>query len=616
MRLFVFRARGLNHFLPLSSALLIAGAHVATAQQAISLKEAYRNAFLIGSAVNEEIVSGADSVAQRILLRQFNTITAENVLKAGPINPEPGVYNFGPADAFVEFGERHGMFIVGHTLVWHNQTPDWFFQDETGKPNTRAAQIERLRRHIETVAGRYAGRIQAWDVVNEVIDNDGSYRPTTWVKGIGDGDELVKLAFRFAHQYAPDAELYYNDFNAWRPAKRDGIVRLVRMLQAEGIRIDGVGIQGHWGLNYPGTEYIEAAIDSFAALGVKVMITELDVDVLPLTREGQIIGTVMSHEQFQLEEFKRFLDPYVDRLPADVQQQLADRYAELFMIFHRKRDQLDRVTLWGVHDGMSWKNGYPVPGRTNYPLLYGRDRQPKPAFEAVLAAPRGASAHRAQTTYVIVHGAWGGGWDWRTVDSLLTRQGHQVYRPSLTGLGERVHLASPEIGLATHIDDVVNLIQWENLRDVVLIGHSYGGMVITGVADRIPERLRHLIYVDAMLPDSGESVASIRNFGGLLAGARDGFIPAGAPAERPVPKDVPQPLKTFTDTLHLSPARSAQVPGTYILTFEPGKEPDAFQHFADRAAARHWQVHRMEADHVPERSAPVELVELLLRSTP
>jgi pimeloyl-ACP methyl ester carboxylesterase len=241
-------------------------------------------------------------------------------------------------------------------------------------------------------------------------------------------------------------------------------------------------------------------------------------------------------------------------------------------------------------------------------------RYPVLALASVLLS---ASALRAQTTYVIVHGAWGGGWDWRTVDSLLTHQGHRVYRPSLTGLGERVHLASPAIGLATHIDDVVNLIQWEELRDVVLIGHSYGGMVITGAADRMPERLRHLIYIDAILPDSGESVASMRDLAGLLASARDGLIPASwEPAERPVPKDVPHPLKTFTDTLHFDPRRTAQVPGTYILTVEPDKEPDPFQRFADRAVTRRWTVHRMVADHVPERSAPAALVDLLLRSTP
>lgn len=357
-------------------------------ETSVPLKEAYENAFLIGTAVNEEIVSGQDQVSQDIVVRQFNTITLENAMKAGPINPEPGVFNYGPADSFVDFGKKHDMFIVGHTLVWHNQTPDWFFQDEQGRPNTPEAQTERLRDHIKTVAGRYAGRVDAWDVVNEVIGEDGSYRPTTWVNSIGNGDSLVKQSFRFAAEYAPDAELYYNDFNAWRPSKRDGIVRMVKMLQEEGIRIDGIGIQGHWGLNYPKNEYIEAAIDTFASLGVKVMITELDVDVLPLTKEGQIIGSVMSHPQFQLEEFKEYLDPYADGLPEDIQKALADRYAELFRIFYAKKDKIDRVTLWGVHDDMSWRNGYPIPGRTNYPLLYDRDRRAKPALEAVLKIPQ------------------------------------------------------------------------------------------------------------------------------------------------------------------------------------------------------------------------------------
>lgn len=353
-----------------------------------SLRDAYRGAFLVGTAVNEGIVSGADSAAARITAEQFNTITAENVLKAAPINPTPGVWNFGPADAYVAFGEQHHMFIVGHTLVWHNQAPSWFFEESPGHARSREAVKEQLRSHIEAVASRYAGRIHAWDVVNEVIDNDGSYRPTAWVRGVGDGDELVRLAFTYASQYAPNTELYYNDFNAWRPAKRDGIVRLVRMLKRAGIRIDGVGIQGHWGLNYPKREYITAAIDSFAAAGVKVMITELDVDVLPLTREGQIIGTGMSDPQFQLEEFKAFLDPYRDRLPPDVDRALAERYRELFELFYSKRDKIARVTLWGVHDGMSWKNGYPIPGRTNYPLLFNRDRRPKAAFQSVLRVPR------------------------------------------------------------------------------------------------------------------------------------------------------------------------------------------------------------------------------------
>jgi endo-1,4-beta-xylanase len=353
-----------------------------------TLRQAFADDFLLGTAVNDDIVSGRDARAQALVPLHFNAITLENSMKAEVVNPKPGVYDFAAADAFVDFGEKHDMFIVGHTLVWHNQTPDWFFRKPDGTPVGHDALVERMRQHIETVAGRYSGRVDAWDVVNEVMGEDGQYRPTKWVEGIGDGDELVKLAFRFAHQYAPDAQLYYNDFNAWRPEKRDGIVRMVKMLQAAGIRIDGIGIQGHWGLDYPSTADIEAAIAAYAALGVKVMITELDVDVLPLTKEGQIIGQGMAHPQFQLPEFKRFLDPYQAGRPAEVQQQLAARYAELFGIFHRKRDVIDRVSVWGVHDPMSWKNDYPIPHRTNYPLLFDRQYQPKPALDAVLAVPR------------------------------------------------------------------------------------------------------------------------------------------------------------------------------------------------------------------------------------
>ncbi|KAA9037236.1 endo-1,4-beta-xylanase [Ginsengibacter hankyongi] len=352
-----------------------------------TLKEVYSNAFLMGVSVNDAIISGADKASQDIVIKHFNCITLENSMKAALINPQPDVFNYVPADAFVAFGRAHNMFIVGHTLVWHNQVPAWFFINAKGKPNSKEEQIERLRNHIKAVAGRYAGKVNAWDVVNEVIDNDGSYRSTSWVNAFGNGDTLVKYAFKFASEFAPNTELYYNDFNAWRPEKRDGIVRMVKMLQKEGIRIDGVGMQGHWGLNYPKTAYIEAAIDAYAACGVKVMITELDVDVLPLTKEGQIIGQSMSDKQFQLEEFKNFLDPYRNGLPDSVQQLLTNRYKELFKIFYSKKDKIARVTFWGVHDGMSWKNDYPIPNRINYPLLWDRSRQPKPALNAVLHVP-------------------------------------------------------------------------------------------------------------------------------------------------------------------------------------------------------------------------------------
>jgi pimeloyl-ACP methyl ester carboxylesterase len=237
----------------------------------------------------------------------------------------------------------------------------------------------------------------------------------------------------------------------------------------------------------------------------------------------------------------------------------------------------------------------------------------------VAAAPcADAQAATSRKHFVIVHGAWGGGWDWRGVDSILTRQGHTVDRVTLTGLGDRVHLASPSIGLDTHITDVVNAIEFEKLTDVVLIGHSYGGMVITGVAERIPERIRHLVYVDAFLPESGESVKKLADTGFdnmVTQMGKDGMlVPPWVGADAKAPKDVPHPVKTFSDTLVLTKPAARALPGTYILTIDKGATTDAFSRYAERASARKWTVHRMEnTDHVPERSAPEALVTLLLQ---
>jgi len=237
---------------------------------------------------------------------------------------------------------------------------------------------------------------------------------------------------------------------------------------------------------------------------------------------------------------------------------------------------------------------------------------------ATLSAQQGTPRVPAKRyTYVIVHGAWGGGWDWLAIDSMLTRHGHRVVRVTLTGLGERHHLASPNIGLDTHIDDVVNTILWDNLHDVVLLGHSYGGMVITGVVDRIPDRIKRVVYLDALLPDSGESVMSIPDTARqkfVQSVTRDGYlVPVWVQDTTVIPRDVPQSLRTFTDTLRLvNPARR-NVAAAYILTYEPQITPDPFQPFADRAAARGWPVYKMVSDHLPERNHRAELVALLER---
>lgn len=365
------------------SLLLLAGSLSVNAAQDQALKNTFADSFKMGVAVNQDIVTGKNAAAQSIIAKQFNTVTLENAMKAEVIYPQQGKVDFSGADAFIDFAKQNNMFTVAHTLVWHNQTPDWFFTNSKNEPNTPAQQLEQMRKHIELVAGRYKNKVDAWDVVNEVIADDGSYRPTVWVNRIGDGDTMVKAAFKYAQQYSPNTELYYNDFNAWRPEKRDGIIRMIKMLQKEGIRIDGIGIQAHWGLNFPKMQYIEQAIDAYAALGIKVMITELDIDVLPLTKEGQITGTDMMKPQFQLEEFETYLDPYKNGLPSDVEAQLNARYKALFELFYAKRDKIDRVTFWGLHDGMSWKNDYPIPNRTNYPLLWDRNLNPKSVIKTI-----------------------------------------------------------------------------------------------------------------------------------------------------------------------------------------------------------------------------------------
>jgi pimeloyl-ACP methyl ester carboxylesterase len=243
---------------------------------------------------------------------------------------------------------------------------------------------------------------------------------------------------------------------------------------------------------------------------------------------------------------------------------------------------------------------------------------------AMLAAPSvGVSAQQPKHTYVIVHGAWGGGWDWRGIDSLLSATGNRVYRPTLTGLGERVHLATPNTDLSTHITDIENVIKFERLRDVVLVGHSYGGMVISGVAERVPERIRHLVFVDAFVPEDGESVltaARVAQFEtwvrSTVDSAKNGvMVPAWVKPGTPPPHDVPHPVKTFVEPLSMTNPASRRIPGTYILTVDSGKveSSDDFAAFARRAKSRGWTSYVLTADHVPERSAPRELVDLLRR---
>lgn len=345
--------------------------------EAQGLKDVLGKYFLVGVALNtEQTGSSADSVAISAIETHFNSIVAENCMKPEALQPTEGKFKWRKADRLVEFGQKRGMAVIGHVLVWHSQTPDWFFRDAEGKPATKEQLIERMRTHIHTVVGRYKGRIKGWDVVNEAIEDDGTYRQSPWYRIIG--PEYIELAFRFAHEADPDAELYYNDFSMSKPAKRNKVCEVISSLKKKGLRVDAIGMQSHNGLSWPNLNDYEASMDAFAALGVKVMITELDLNVLP---NPDSFGGAEVSQNF---EYNQRMDPYKNGLPTDVEQRINQRWLALFSIYKKHSHQISRVTLWGLNDAQSWMNDWPIKGRTAYPLLFDRQSKPKAVVQDIL----------------------------------------------------------------------------------------------------------------------------------------------------------------------------------------------------------------------------------------
>ncbi len=364
---------------------LIAVCTATAAHAPTSLKQACKGHFVVGAALNEAEITGQDQSADALIAAQFNTISPENVLKWERVHPQPGKYDFNLADRYVAFGRKHHMFIVGHNLVWHSQVPAWVFHDDKGNLLTRDALLARMKDHIDTVVGRFKGKIASWDVVNEAINDDGTMRPSLWYKIIG--PDFIEKAFQYAHEADPKAELVYNDYSLENEPKRSAAIALVKKMRADGVYITGVGIQGHDHLDWPTAEQEEQTIAAFEAAGIKVSITEFDINVLPNANRQHSADVNLRVQQ------DAALNPYVKGLPDSVQQELARRYAELFGVYMKHPGEVERVTFWGVTDGDSWLNGWPVPGRTNYPLLFDRDGKPKPAYDAVLRVATDARGH-------------------------------------------------------------------------------------------------------------------------------------------------------------------------------------------------------------------------------
>jgi endo-1,4-beta-xylanase len=349
-------------------AILFAGS---AAAQTPSLQEVFKKDFLIGTAINAQQIEEKDPVADQLIRQQFSAVTPENIMKAEIIQPGWDTYNFDLAEKLVAFAQKNNIKVNAHTLIWHSQLPR-FMHGMKDADSVRQYFVN----HISTIASRYDKKVYSWDVVNEALNEDGTLRKSVFLDKLG--DNFIVDAFRLAQKAAPNTKLYYNDYNIEQPKKRAGAIALIKKIQAAGVRIDGVGIQGHWKAGTVPLKEIEESIKEFSALGIEVMFTELDLTVLPNPWDDTT-SDVSATAQGSVK-----MNPYPNGLPDSDQQTLTKSYADLFALFMKYKKSISRVTFWGVSDGLSWLNDWPIPGRTNYPLLFDRNSKPKPAFFSVV----------------------------------------------------------------------------------------------------------------------------------------------------------------------------------------------------------------------------------------
>ena len=328
------------------------------------LKDYYQDFFPMGVAVAPNTVKGESA---DLLLTHFNSITPENVMKMGPIHPEKDRFYWEEADKIAAFAEENDLKMRGHALVWHQQTGGWIFEDESGNPVDREELLARMKTHIDSVVGRYKGTIYSWDVVNEAIsDNpDELLRKSEWLEIIG--EDFIAKAFEYARAADPDAKLYYNDYNAIIPEKRDRIYKMLKNLVENDVPIDGVGIQGHWSIHGPTEEELREALDMYSSLGLDVQITELDVSLYPWEKEQRELRPGES-----------------DEFTPELEERQVEVYDMYFDVFRDYKDVLTGVTFWNLSDRYTWLDHYPVEGRKNYPLLFDENFEPKKAYYEVI----------------------------------------------------------------------------------------------------------------------------------------------------------------------------------------------------------------------------------------
>jgi len=359
-----------------SALLTIKNNAIAKATERSGIKDYYKDDFRIGTAISTSTLLKNDEHMLGLIAREFDAITAENCMKWEPLRPKDKEWDWTMADKFVEFGQKNNMYIVGHNLVWHSQVPKEVFQDESGGVIKKDALAVKMQNHIAKLAGRYKGKIHAWDVVNEAVEDNGSWRKSLWYKIMG--EDFIAKAFHLAHEVDPSAHLIYNDYNTETPLKRDFIVGMVKSFKKRGVPIQGVGMQEHLSIDGPSVGEIEKTLIALSNIGVRAHITELDIDVLPSVWN---LPTAEISTRF---DYTPERDPYIQGLPKNIEEKLAKRYEDIFKIYLKHRDKIDRVTLWGTTDRETWLNDFPIKGRTNYPLLFDRGFSPKPVYFRLL----------------------------------------------------------------------------------------------------------------------------------------------------------------------------------------------------------------------------------------
>lgn len=311
---------------------------------------------LVGSREQMKVEMG-------VVPSEFNCVTAENCMKSEVISPKKGIFDFVLADQFVQYAQKHNLTIIAHAPIWHSQCAKWICHNEDGSLVTKEQLKENLRLYINTVYGHFRGKIKGYDVVNEAIEDDGSYRNSDFYKIMG--EEFIDWAFQCAQEADPNTELYYNDYSMAEPGKRATVVKMIQRLKSKGIRIDAVGLQTHIGMDFPDFKEYEKSIKAFVEAGVDVQLTETDMSILPNPYTGADVSTRFDYTPEK--------DPYKNGITADQLKPWQKRFKELFAIINKYSKNVKRVTFWGITDASSWKNDFPIKGRTDYPLPFDRE---------------------------------------------------------------------------------------------------------------------------------------------------------------------------------------------------------------------------------------------------